>query len=53
MSKTDITIFKDDDGSVPLLDWLDDQPKREINRAIKNLEKFTANPQKHAYRQEE
>ena len=122
MPKTEIAIFKNDDGSVPLLKWLDRQPKkvkakciekiesleafgyelrrpdcdyltegiyelrakcngvnyrilygfhgkndvmlshgctktdkvpkREINRALKNLEKFTAKPEKHTYNQE-
>jgi len=122
MPTTGIAIFKDDDGSVPLLKWLDRQPrkvkakciekiellaafgyelrrpdcdyltkgiyelrakcnranyrilygfhgknavmlshgctktakvpKREINRAIRNLEKFTANPEKHTYKLE-
>ena len=122
MPKTKIAIFRDDNGSAPLLKWLDKQPKkvkakciekielletfgyelrrpdsdyltegiyelrakcnrvnyrilygfhgknavmlshgctktdkvpiREINRAIKNLEKFTAKPEKHTYRQE-
>lgn len=28
MPQTDIIIFKDDDGSVPLLDWLDEQSSK-------------------------
>ena len=122
MPKTGITIFKDDDGSVPLLNWLDRQsdrakakciekikllaafgyelrrpdcdyltegiyelrakcnrvnyrilygfhgknvvmlshgctkadkvPKREINRAIRNLKKFAAKTERHTYKQE-
>ena len=122
MAKTGIAIFKGDDDSVPLLEWLDRQPKkvkakciekiellaafgyelrrpdcdyltegiyelrakcnrvnyrilygfhgknavmlshgctktdkvpkREINRAVRNLEKFKAKPQKHTYKRE-
>lgn len=28
MPQTDVFIFKDDDGSAPLLDWLDEQPAK-------------------------
>lgn len=28
MPQTKVTIFKDDDGSVPLLDWLDEQNEK-------------------------
>jgi len=38
MSITQIAIFKDDDGSVPLLKWLDKQPKQAKAKCIEKIE---------------
>jgi len=38
MPRTDITIYKDDDGSVPLLDWLDKQAKKVQKDLLARIE---------------
>jgi hypothetical protein len=38
MPRTDITIYRDDDGSVPLLDWLDKQNIKVHNDLIARIE---------------
>ncbi len=38
MPKTGISIFMDDEGSVPLLKWLDAQPKRAKAKCIEKIE---------------
>ena len=42
MPKTGIAIFKDDDGSVPLLKWLDRQPKKVKAKCIEKIELLAA-----------
>jgi len=42
MPKTGIAIFKDDDGSVPLLRWLDRQPKKVKAKCIEKIELLAA-----------
>ena len=38
MPRTDITIYKDDDGSVPLFDWLDNQSSKVQNDMLARIE---------------
>jgi len=40
MPETKVVIFKDDDGSAPLLDWLDRQPKRAKAKCIEKIERL-------------
>ena len=42
MPKTGIAIFKDDDGSVPLLKWLDRQPRKVKAKCIEKIELLAA-----------
>ena len=38
MPRTEITIYKDDDGSVPLVDWLDNQSSKVQNDLTARIE---------------
>ncbi len=38
MPKTDIVIYKNKDGSVPLFEWFDDLPQKAVNKCTVKLE---------------
>lgn len=40
MPRTEITIFKDDDGSVPLVDWLRQQTEKVQNKCLARVEEL-------------
>ncbi len=40
MPKTDVVLFAEDDGSVPLLEWLDKQPAKAQDKCIVRIERL-------------
>lgn len=40
MPKTLLVFFKDDDGSVPVLDWLDELPEKALDKCTVKLERL-------------
>ncbi len=40
MPRTEVVFFQNDDGSVPLLEWLDDQPEKAQNKCIVRIERL-------------
>ncbi len=38
MPKTDIIIYKNKDGSVPLFEWFDDLPQKAVNKCTVKIE---------------
>lgn len=40
MPKTEVVFFKEEDGSAPLLDWLDEQPPKAQNKCIVKIERL-------------
>jgi len=38
MQKTNVVIYREKDGSVPLLDWLDDLPNKVQDKCIARIE---------------
>lgn len=40
MPKTEVVLFSEDDGSVPLVEWLDGQPAKAQQKCIVRLERL-------------
>ena len=40
MPETEVVFFKEEDGSVPLLKWLDEQPEKAQNKCIVRIERL-------------
>ena len=40
MPETDVVFFAEDDGSAPLLEWLDGLPEKAQNRCIERIERL-------------
>ncbi len=40
MPKTDVVFFTDDDGTVPLLDWLDKQDRKVQDKCLVKIERL-------------
>jgi len=38
MPKTDIVIYQNKNGSVPLLEWFDDLPQKAVDKCIVKIE---------------
>ena len=41
MPKTRVIFFKDDDGSVPVLDWLDQLPVKAVGKCLGKIERLS------------
>lgn len=62
MPRTEVVFYREEDGSVPIRDWLDDQtlivkeaevPPREVERAVERKRRFVADPAAHTFQPEE
>ena len=60
--RTEVVFYREEDGSVPIRDWLDDQtlivkeaevPPREVERAVERKRRFVADPAAHTFQPEE
>jgi|SRR5438270_5567369 len=40
MPKTKVVFYKEDDGSVPLLEWLDSLPKRALDKCTVRIQRL-------------
>jgi hypothetical protein len=40
MPETEVVFFREEDGSVPLLQWLDEQPEKAQNKCIVRIERL-------------
>lgn len=40
MPKTDVIFYKDDDGSVPVLDWLEELPSKAVAKCLVKIERL-------------
>lgn len=40
MPRIEVLLYKDDDGSVPVLDWLDNLQKRALDKCMVRLERL-------------
>ncbi len=40
MPKTSVVFYRDDDGSVPVLDWLDELPDKALDKCTVKLERL-------------
>ena len=52
MPATEVLFYQDDDGSVPVLDWLHALRERD-ERAIARIEKYEVNSEAHGFSYEE
>ena len=52
MPRTEVILFKEDDGSVPLVEWLVSVPNKPQGKcvAVRRKDRFQRNPQKHSER---
>ena len=52
MPRTEVILFKEDDESVPLVEWLESVPKKPQAKcvAVKRKERFRRDPEKHSER---
>ncbi|MHC4518903.1 MAG: type II toxin-antitoxin system RelE/ParE family toxin, partial [Planctomycetota bacterium] len=41
MPKTTVRIYQESDGSVPLLEWLDEQPEKAQDKCVARVELLT------------
>ncbi|MGA2939919.1 MAG: hypothetical protein ABSF52_22880 [Syntrophobacteraceae bacterium] len=51
MPETEVLFFAENDGSSPILEWLD--RFREIDLAVDRKNRFAKNPLKHTWREKE
>jgi len=42
MPKTRVLFFKDDDGSIPMLEWLDSLPTKVVDKCTVRIERLAA-----------
>ena len=40
MPKTDVVFYREDDGSVPILDWLDSLPPKALDKCTVRIERL-------------
>ena len=40
MPRTKVILFKEDDGSVPILDWLEELPSKAVAKCVVKLERL-------------
>ena len=40
MPKTKVVFYKEDDGSVPILEWLDSLPERALDKRVVRIERL-------------